>query len=196
MKNQKGFTLIEIAIVLVIMGLLLGLGIPMMRTLIQSNKLTEDRLAVKEAKDALIGYAMARGHFPVPIVTSASNYYLPYKLLGVRSKDGHGERLIYDVRSDLTIAKAKAKANISVFCTQVRKDILSSFLTRPMIDGHSIAFVVISKGANYKLDASNNTSAGTYENQSHPYNKDTSDDIVRQEGLGDLHRICVNLDYQ
>jgi len=166
MKNQKGFTLIEIAIVMVIMGLLLGLGIPMMRTLIQSNELTEDRLAVKEAKDALIGYATANSKLP-----PETGYLLPYKTLGVRSKDSHGERLIYDVNSSLT-----STANTSSFCSR-----LKSLKGRPTIAGVSVAFIVISKGANYKLDILNNTANGTYENQSHPYNKQTADDIVMQE---------------
>ncbi len=167
MKNQKGFTLIEIAIVMVIMGLLLGLGIPMMRTLIQSNELTEDRLAVKEAKDALIGYATANSKLPPP----ETGYLLPYQMLGVRSKDSHGGRLIYDVNSSLTSA-----ANTSSFCSR-----LKSLKGRPKIAGVPVAFIVISKGANYKLDRLNNRANGTYENQSHPYNKQTADDIVMQE---------------
>ena len=63
-SSRKGFTLIELAFVLVIVGLLLGLGAQLIPMLVTQNKLSDDRTRVKEAKTALIGYALATGRLP------------------------------------------------------------------------------------------------------------------------------------
>lgn len=63
-----GFTLIEMAVVLVIVGLLLGgLLVPFTMQIEQRN-IAETRATIENVKEALIGYAMANGRFPCPAV--------------------------------------------------------------------------------------------------------------------------------
>jgi prepilin-type N-terminal cleavage/methylation domain-containing protein len=64
--NQKGFSLIELAMVLFIIGLLLGgLLTPLSTSIEQQNRReTEDNL--KEIKEALLGYAVINGRLPCP----------------------------------------------------------------------------------------------------------------------------------
>ena len=58
MKHQQGFTLIELAIVLVIVTLLVGgLAMPLSAQ-IQARRIAETRKIMEEAREALIGYAM------------------------------------------------------------------------------------------------------------------------------------------
>ena len=66
--SQNGFTLIEMAIVLMIVGLLLGgLLVPLSAQMDQRN-ISDTQKAMSEIKEALIGYAMANGRLPCPAV--------------------------------------------------------------------------------------------------------------------------------
>ena len=59
MKNQQGFTLIELAIVLVIVTILIGgLAIPLSAQ-IEARRIAETNKTLEEAKEAIIGYAMS-----------------------------------------------------------------------------------------------------------------------------------------
>ncbi len=193
--KRKGFTLIEVAIVLVILGLIIGLGIPMLRTLIEQNKLTEDRTVVKEAKQALIGYAYAHGGFPSVYVKNGLKL-LPYSKLGVREKDANGNPLIYDVNPLLT--ESATGGSIQTFCQNVALEMTKN--DYPQIqyaDGTKspVAFVVVSKSINYRLDDLNKNAAKATNKQAvfdapdHPYSKNY-DDIVAVETLADLNRWC------
>ena len=62
--SRKGFTLIEMAFVLVIVGILVGLGAQLLPMLVKQNKLKDDRMFVKEVRTAIIGYALATGRLP------------------------------------------------------------------------------------------------------------------------------------
>lgn len=72
MKNQQGFTLIELAIVLVIVTILVGgLAMPLSAQ-IQARRIAETRNTLAEAREALLGYAMTH-----PATSLATNRYLP-----------------------------------------------------------------------------------------------------------------------
>lgn len=59
MKNQRGFTLIELAIVLVIVTLLVGgLAMPLSAQ-IQARRIAETRTEMNATRDALLGFAMS-----------------------------------------------------------------------------------------------------------------------------------------
>ncbi len=63
---KNGFTLIEMAMVLMIVGLLLGgMLVPLSAQMEQRNS-TETLRALSEIKDALIGYAIVNGRLPCP----------------------------------------------------------------------------------------------------------------------------------
>lgn len=62
--DQKGFTLVELAIVLIIVGLLLGLGAGMVGPLTKRVKLNESREIVSAATDSVMGYASVNNRVP------------------------------------------------------------------------------------------------------------------------------------
>lgn len=107
-KNNAGFTLIELAIVIVIVGLLLGgLLVPISAQIdIQAYRKTNENLS--EIKETLIGFAILNGRLPCPSTEAdptSANYgvegvscsspvaegYLPWKTLGISETDAWGE---------------------------------------------------------------------------------------------------------
>jgi prepilin-type N-terminal cleavage/methylation domain-containing protein len=104
-----GFSLIEMAIVLSIVGLLLVGLIPTISVQIEQQRRTETRKYMNEVNDALIGFAVANKRLPCPdtnsdgsenspCTTNASQFgTLPYKDLGVTNSAPNGSELRYAV---------------------------------------------------------------------------------------------------
>lgn len=64
--RQRGFTLVELAVVLLVMATLLaGLTLPL-ATQVQMRRLDETRRQMEEAREALLGFAVAHGRLPCP----------------------------------------------------------------------------------------------------------------------------------
>ena len=159
-KNSRaGFTLIELAFVLVIVGLLVGMGAELLPMLTKQSKLKETRSVVKEAKTAIIGYALATGRLPYASNNTNGSEssgrlsgYLPYVTLGIQGNDPYLETLYYAVDPYLT----------STGTTAEFKDHLSELISGTQApdlfcDSGNIkaAFVVISAGANTRADSPN-----------------------------------------
>lgn len=71
-KNISGFTLVEMAMVLMIIGLLLGGLIPTLSTQMESQRINETRKQLDEIQQALIGYAIVNGRLPCPASTGSN----------------------------------------------------------------------------------------------------------------------------
>ncbi len=106
MKNQVGFTLLELAIVLLIIGLLISsVLMPLIASkTAQDVRKTEDML--EKAKGALLGYAIIREGFPCPdnnsdgIADSPCSTYegdLPWLDLGIQTQDAWGSNIQYRI---------------------------------------------------------------------------------------------------
>ncbi|MCX7857677.1 MAG: type II secretion system GspH family protein [Deltaproteobacteria bacterium] len=83
-KSKKGLTLVELAIVLVIVGILLSVGMSLMGPLTKRAKYMDSKEVVRGAKEALVGYLMKNGYLP----NSLSQ-------LGVRTQDAWLRDLVY-----------------------------------------------------------------------------------------------------
>jgi len=94
--NKNGFTLIELAMVMVIVGLLLTIGMNLVGPLTKRAKLIEARETVKAAKESVLGYGVKNGYLPL------STNPDPLGLAGARRLDAWGRNLLYGVTSGLT----------------------------------------------------------------------------------------------
>jgi prepilin-type N-terminal cleavage/methylation domain-containing protein len=67
-RLQSGFTLAELAIVLVIVGFLLGGTMAMISSQTDQRKWNDTQSRLEAARDAILGYAIANGRIPCPAV--------------------------------------------------------------------------------------------------------------------------------
>lgn len=63
---KNGFTLIELTMVLMIIGLLLAGLIPTLSAQVEAQRINETRKQLEEIKEALIGFAISKGRLPCP----------------------------------------------------------------------------------------------------------------------------------
>jgi len=118
-RNTAGFTIIELAVTMVVIAILLGSILVPLNTQVESRKYDETQRVLERAREALLGYAAANGRFPCPAsptsngaehfalgqtaatgschptVTGSSVYagFLPAATLGVAPVDAQGYAL-------------------------------------------------------------------------------------------------------
>ena len=198
--NNSGFTLIEMAMVMVIIGLLAGMAMPLMSMLIKQGKYAEERAGVVEAKLALIGAGITQGGFP----DALENNVLPVSGLGIRTTNPYTKPLLYDVNEALLASNTGG--NLATMCSNLETIISDNSGPHiwPATDytdtsiASQLAFVVISSGANYKVDGEN-TPLGilgdrVYENPA-TGSTEVYDDVVGTYALTQLCTDCSHLGY-
>lgn len=122
----KAFTLVELAIVLVIVGLLLGGLIVPITTQIDMRNYSDESKSMEDINSALIGYAMSNGYLPCPAISSSNGAedragssctgskregFLPWATLGLHKLDSWGHLYKYSVT--LTYANSTTKIGLS-----------------------------------------------------------------------------------
>ena len=111
-SRARGFTLIEMAIASVVIGLILGsLLVPLSRQVELRQKSDTQRI-LDETREALLGFALANGYLPCPAVSSTNGQedrtagvctggkrsgFLPWETLGVAKLDAWGNMFRYSV---------------------------------------------------------------------------------------------------
>jgi prepilin-type N-terminal cleavage/methylation domain-containing protein len=109
-RAQRGFSLIELAVAVLVIALLLGSILVPLGTQVEQRRISDSRRALEEIREALIGFAIINGRLPCPDTDSdpsAAGYgleeaacsadpvtegYLPWKTLGVAEMDAWGIR--------------------------------------------------------------------------------------------------------
>lgn len=118
--DQQGFTLIEIAVVMVIIGLLAGGGIPLMRSLTERKARNEAIAYLKDVRMTLMGFVEKNGRLPwadsdgdgVENSGTAAGA-LPYWTLQTPPKDAYSRNLRYAINANLA-------TNRSATCAALR----------------------------------------------------------------------------
>lgn len=144
-KNMqtKGFSLVEMAVVLVIVGLLIsGLIMPLSAQMDQRN-VAETRDSLENAKQAILGFAVANGRLPCPASSTSKGIenpatggdcstnqdgFLPAATLGLQPIDSSGYML--DAWNN-RIRYAVTTANTNAFTTSGQMDTVGKSTLAP-----------------------------------------------------------------
>lgn len=117
--RSHGFTLVEMAIVLMIVGLLLGGMLVPLSAQMEQRNVTETRKTLDEIQQALIGYAIVNGSLPHPakptlvtgvdpnaglVENTLTTGVIPWATLGTSETDAWGRRFTYSVTGTFTTA--------------------------------------------------------------------------------------------
>ena len=113
-----GFTLIEMAVAVLVIGLILGGMLGPLVSQVEQRQVSDTEKTLQEAREALIGHAVANGYLPCPDKTTAvgaagtpndgvedvsagacvvTEGNLPWVTLGTGRTDAWGNRLHYEV---------------------------------------------------------------------------------------------------
>jgi prepilin-type N-terminal cleavage/methylation domain-containing protein len=206
--NQHGFTFIEIAIVMVIIGLLAGGGVSLMGMLTKRKARNETLDYLKQTKQAIVSYANIHGKLPWADTdgdgsgnSGASSGTLPYLDLEVRPSDPYKKVLKYEININLGTDRPSSCNNLK-----------TGLSTGPrVIDGDGtassfyIAAILISAGpmdADSDGDVFDAITVGTHQGDNtdgtpnylrHPPT-DTFDDLVIYIGGNELYgNLCEYL---
>jgi prepilin-type N-terminal cleavage/methylation domain-containing protein len=137
MKIRRGFTLVELAIVLVVLGLIAAMVMPTLKSGILRGKMSEARATLQAVRDGVIGVAQAQ----------ANSRILPATLAPLGApKDPWGNAIRYRRDPNLTGDVCAANATASTFISPEGQTIAD------------VAFVVASSGPDFQEDAALNAS--------------------------------------
>ncbi|MCX9154836.1 type II secretion system GspH family protein [Niveibacterium sp. 24ML] len=114
--KARGFTLVELAIALAVIAILSTSVLMAVRVQTTQRQTSDTRLALDEARSALLAYAAVNGKLPCPAQGGAPGKgqelarvagrcpairgLLPWESLGITAIDGWGRRLAYVVTND------------------------------------------------------------------------------------------------
>lgn len=166
--NFKGFTLLEVAIVLAIVGLLLAGGVNLLSGSADTSKYKQTQNELQEIKESLITYYIQYNRLPCPdavapfdgladascSTASAARGWLPYVTLGFGGNgDAWGERIKYVVSPAFLVNAT------SSFCTNysnspngrnspANRVIIQDLQSTPTTLGDWAAFALVSTGKN------------------------------------------------
>jgi type II secretory pathway pseudopilin PulG len=109
--RAAGFTLVEMAIGILVIALLLGSILVPLSTQVEQRKISETQKAMEEIREALLGYAITQGNLPCPAASATVGSeggrtagvcndrmgFLPWGALGSPKLDAWGHIFIYSV---------------------------------------------------------------------------------------------------
>ncbi len=129
-KRPKGFSLVELSIVLIIIGIIVSIGVKLLPSLVSTGQMEKDRAILNKVKEAIIGYAAANNRLPcVDGACSAQVGRLPFSDIGLPDgNDAYGRALRYGIYRGNEDPKGLAYAfpTRGAFCIALRQAIVDT----------------------------------------------------------------------
>jgi prepilin-type N-terminal cleavage/methylation domain-containing protein len=168
MKKSQGFSLIEIAIVLVVLGFLIGSLLHPLAKKVEQDKINLTQHNLEEIRQALLGYAVLHGCLPCPAIDAAPGEvrekvdidicsqpckysavqegFLPWLDLGVGRYDAWGNRFRYRVKKEYT--DDRLTPDITTSFKVIRNPLEGTEENSLTVDESPIVAIIFSYGPN------------------------------------------------
>ncbi|MEJ1296649.1 MAG: hypothetical protein RPU64_13410 [Candidatus Sedimenticola sp. (ex Thyasira tokunagai)] len=173
LRDCAGFTILELALVLIVVGLLASALLPLAGDVHINSMNERDQATMESAKNALLGYVRVNSGLPCvddtgdPDVTTGCDATNTLDLLGVRTTDARGRTFAYDVNSSLTVFSTGG--NWTQLCTALTNLINAGGPQDPSTcatsnantgntactASHSLAYVLVGRGSDRCLNLEN-----------------------------------------
>ena len=140
--KEKGFSLVEISIVLIIIGMILGATVTLWRSSIGATKLSTTKSNLENIKNSVINFAMANGRLPCPDSTIPPNNsgqsdpvgpgacgttggcttppcFVPFQALQIQlpgGRDSYSNVFRYDISYDPAAGAGLTNTTLDTFC--------------------------------------------------------------------------------
>ncbi len=205
-SDQKGFSLIELSLVLVIVGLILSVGVGVMNSLTKKSKLTREKVNLSAIKNSLVSYGLTHGRLPV----ASPPGELPFLEINFSSaeKDVWGIPYQYDVTNILTTTNPRnfcvtlyQLSNLynwgnpyagtcsasNIVCVTNTTDTSNNGRIASPTQGYYVAAYISSNGEDHLPGAKNSNTNREHEMLSNPFDVTVNrDDIVEELSFSNL----------
>ncbi|MGD0281173.1 MAG: type II secretion system protein [Dissulfurispiraceae bacterium] len=191
--SSKGFTLVEMAIVLVIIGIVMALGLPLLSQLAANVKYNDSLDIVKAGIDSVQGWAAGGSLQQLPDLRNTTS---DFRTIAKSPTDAFGQPLIYVYDYNSSTFTSNQLCGMRMTSITLNYTVGTTKYTVA-----NVAFLVLSPGGDYKINSTitasnfigaNNAALVTYTNAAIPspggttnsgatitINADTSNDIVQ-----------------
>ena len=153
MGRSKGLTLVEIAVILVAIGVLIGIGAGIIGQLIKNTKFKEGKEVVKHLKEAVIGYLITAGKLPCDSQETCDPPEKRYTQLG-RAVDPWGHPVVYTYWGPLRDTGDICSETSTGITVQVCGS--DPTCSSPLQTVQNVAFLLLSKGENRNKQTAGN----------------------------------------
>jgi len=218
LKRKKGFSLIELAIGLLIFSMILFMGIGLLSIVNKQKKLADSERVLARAEDALLGYILVYGRLPCPDDRSDADFgencgsytppaFLPYDTVNLPAPStgaGSPKIIYYDVTQVLTMGGVQR--DITAFCTVLWKTArevagggtipgirVQVCVNPPACTNLRDVAAVLINNFEGPLRGDNADNDNIYESESRSYEEGVYDDKVKEISYQELlEKICAN----
>lgn len=171
--DARGFTLVEMAIILMILGVLISMGAGMMGVLTKRLKLNETRDVVKNASESIAGYGATTGHIPATA---------DFASVVTLQEDSWGKALYYIPALSLTTDDICGRKTTGL-ALSVCPDKACLAPTQTVTN---VAYVIISGGENFNRQTDNKSGVVKVYDEGIGLVDDYSADMTRAEPYDDV----------
>lgn len=193
---KKAFTLIEMAIVLVVIGIVMGGILSISKAAYDKNKIESTQSELENIKTALISYASTYGKLPYPDssgdgVGDSSTITLgtlPYIDLQIKSTDAYGMNYMYDV-NDILPTSDDSNICTNLKAIKIDNSDYPRVSNNSAIAKYAVAVYLLSRGKDKELTGQNSysgTNDRVYEMSENRYNENDNNDLVLEISVYEL----------